>query len=232
MPTLAEVKAQIKALPHKYIFYTKREINYLPQILSNDEQIVALTSGFHGNTTVLLVCTNRRLIFVDKGMFFGLKVKQLNLDRIQSLDSSYVILFGSIRIWDGAAAYEIGMILKDSIDPFVRATRDAIENYRRIIFRDVTMPQQGYPPATPHAPQGVTKAAPPPPQPMASAATHQPAFSRPDRTPAGPAHSSGGYVTNNDAPDMLSQLERLAKLRADGVLTEEEFQSQKKKLLG
>lgn len=231
MPTLAEVKAQIKALPHKYIFYTKREINYLPQILSNDEQIVALTSGFHGNTTVLLVCTNRRLLFIDKGMFFGLKVKQLNLDRIQSLDSSYVILFGSIRIWDGAAAYEIGMILKDSIDPFIRATRDAIENYRRIVFRDVTMPQQGYPPTTPYAPQGVSKSAPPthapppPPQPMMTRPV-------PERGPAGPAHSSGGYVTNNDAPDMLSQLERLAKLREDGHLSEEEFQIQKKKLLG
>ena len=215
MPTLADVKAQIKALPHKYIFYTKREINYLPQILADDERIVALTSGFHGNTTVLLVCTNRRLLFIDKGMFFGLKVKQLNLDRIQSLDSSYIILFGSIRIWDGAAAYEIGMILKDSIDPFVRATRDAIENYRRIVFRDVTMPQQGYPPTTPYAPQGVSKSPPPPPP------SH-----------AGPALTGGGYVTNNDAPDMLSQLERLAKLKADGHLTEEEFQAQKKKLLG
>lgn len=215
MPTLAQVKAQIKALPHKYIFYTKREINYLPQILTEDEQIVALTSGFHGNTTVLLVCTNRRLIFIDKGMFFGLKVKQLNLDRIQSLDSSYIILFGSIRIWDGAAAYEIGMILKDSIDPFVKAVRDAVENYRRIVFRDVTMPQQGYPPTTPHAPAGVSKAPPPPPQ------TH-----------GGPALSSGGYVTNNDAPDMLSQLERLAKLHADGHLTDAEFQAQKKKILG
>jgi hypothetical protein len=138
MPTLADVKAQIKALPHRYIFYTKREIKYLPQILADDEQIVALTSGYHGKTTVLLVCTNRRLLFIDKGMFFGLRVKQLNLDRIQSIDSSYVIFFGSIQVWDGAAAYQISMILKDSIDPFVRAVRDAMQQYRQIAFRDAT----------------------------------------------------------------------------------------------
>lgn len=209
MPTIQEVRAQIKALPHKYIFYTKKEINYLPKILAEDERILALTSGYHGNSTVLLVCTNRRLLFVDKGMFFGLKVKQLNLDRIQSIDSSYIILFGSIRIWDGAAAYEISMILVDSIDPFVKTVRDAIENYKRIVFRDVT--QQQF-------------------------ANHQPA--QPLATPAHPAPTpakTAGHqppITNQSAPDMLEQLERLAKLREAGHLTEDEFQAQKRKLLG
>lgn len=142
MPTLKEVKEQIKALPHKYIFYTKREINYLPKILADDERVLALTSGYHGTRTVLLVCTNRRLLFIDKGMFFGVKVKQLNLDRIQSLDSSYLIVFGSIRIWDGAASYEISMILKDSIDPFIKSVRAAIDQYRQVALRDMTKTAQ------------------------------------------------------------------------------------------
>ena len=34
------------------------------------------------------------------------------------------------------------------------------------------------------------------------------------------------------APSTTTELERLAKLRADGVLTEEEFQAQKAKILG
>lgn len=154
MPTLAEVRAQIKALPHRYIFYTKREIKCLPKILAEDEHIVALTSGYHGKTTVLLVCTNRRLLFIDKGLIIGLKVRQLNLDRIQSIDSSYVIVFGSIRVWDGAAAYQIGLVLKDSIDPFVRAVRDAIQNYRAITMRDAmagnfSQPPRNVPPPNP-----------------------------------------------------------------------------------
>lgn len=197
MPTLAEVKAQIKALPHKYIFYTKKEIKYLPEILTDDEHILALTSGFHSNTTVLLVCTNRRLLFIDKGMFFGLKVKQLNLDRIQSIDSSYVILFGNIQVWDGAAAYKISMVLKESIDPFVKTVRDAMQQYRSISFRDATSPQYAAPtPST--RPAAI-------PQPAATASSQQ--------------------------VDMLEQLERLAKLRDSGHLTEEEFQQQKTKLL-
>lgn len=189
MPTLADVKAQIKALPNTYIFYTKREINYLPEILTDDERILALTSGYHGKTTVLLVCTNRRLLFIDKGMFFGLKVKQLNLDRIQSLDSSYIILFGSIRVWDGAAAYEISMIFKDSIDPFVKTVRSAVENYRRIVFHDVT--SQNFPKPT------VKNNTPPPP----------PAY------PAKPAAPSGADVV--DALERLAKLHEAGHLSAE-----------------
>jgi uncharacterized membrane protein YdbT with pleckstrin-like domain len=37
---------------------------------------------------------------------------------------------------------------------------------------------------------------------------------------------------NRGAPSSTGELERLAKLRADGVLTEEEFQAQKAKILG
>lgn len=199
MPTLAEVKAQIKTLPHKYIFYTKREIKYLPKILTNDEKIIALTSGYHGKTTVLLVCTNRRLLFVDKGMFFGLRVRQINLDRIQAIDSSYVIIFGSIQVWDGAAAYRVSLVLKDSIEPFVRSVRDAMQQYRSIAMRDAIGGN-----FTP-APQ--TEPAPKPS-----------AYHPPKAKPVAEV-------------DMLEHLERLAKLKKDGHLSDEEFEAQKKKLL-
>jgi hypothetical protein len=195
MPTMQEVKDQIKALPHKYVFYTRKEIKYLPRILTDDEEIRALTSGYLGTKTVLLVCTTRRLLFIDKGMFFGLRVKQLNLDRVQSIESSYIIVFGSIRVWDGAASYEISMILKDSIDPFVQATRQAIQDYRALVVADARRPLGGRQYAEP--------AAPPPP-------------------------SAG---SNAAQPDALEQLERLARLKEQGHITEEEFNAQKQKLL-
>ncbi len=150
MPTLEQVHAQIKALPHKYIFYTKKEIKYLPRILDDDEQILALTSGFMNNTTWLAVCTNRRVIFLDKGMFFGLKQVQMNLDRVQSIDSSYTLVFGSIRLWDGASSFVLQMVLKESVQPFVSTVRKAIENYRRIVFHEMRQePMRGHPMSAP-----------------------------------------------------------------------------------
>lgn len=176
MPTIEEIRSQIKALDDAYIFYTKREIKYLPKILVDGEQIRALTSGFSNNRTVLAVVTNRRVLFLDKGMFFGMRQWQMALDRVQSIDGDYTIFFGSIRIWDGASAIKISMVMAKSIDPFIKATRDAIDEYKRMSFRETV----------------------------------------------GAASS---------ALDVASQIERLAALKAQGHLTEEEFQTQKKKIL-
>lgn len=173
MPTLAEIKRQIDAYQHSYIFWTKKEIRALPEIMDEGEIVKALTSGLMNNATWLAVCTDRRIIFINRGMFYGLRQIQVPLDRIQAIDHEFTIFFGSITVWDGASAFTMGMVLKGSILPFVKATQEQMQIARR----------QGKP-----APQ--------------------------------PA-----------AIDIASQLERLATLKEKGHLTEEEFQSQKKKLL-
>jgi Bacterial PH domain len=149
MPTIEEIRQQIDALPDKYVFYTKKEINYLPEIMMEGEQIRALTSGFFDRRTVLAVCTNRRILFLDKGFFFGLKQWQMALDRVQSIDGNYVIAFGSVRIWDGASAINMTMVWAKSIDPFIREVRQAIDDFRKLMFHEVTQSQRaqsGYQP--------------------------------------------------------------------------------------
>jgi hypothetical protein len=183
MPSLAEIRRQIEAIPERYVFWTQKEIRALPQILDEDERIVGITSGYMNGATWLAVCTQRRLIFLNRGMFYGLRQVQLPLDRIQSIDHSFTICFGGISIWDGASSFSIGMVLKSSIMPFVRATEEAMYELR-----------------------------------------HRGAQIRASSTPSASAPS---------APvDVASQLAKLADLKEKGYLTEEEFQSQKKKLLG
>lgn len=131
MPTLAEVNRQIAACPDRYVFWTQKEIKMLPQILKSDEKILAVTSGSMNNATWLAVCTNQRLIFLNRGMFYGLRQVQMPLDRIQSIDHSATVMFGSIRVWDGASAFAINMVLKKSIMPFVRATEEAMYALRK-----------------------------------------------------------------------------------------------------
>ncbi len=137
MLTLQQVKKQIADLPHRYIFYTHKEIRYLPKVLGEGENILALTSGYLDGRTWLAVCTNRRVLLINRGMFFGLRQQQMNLDRIQAIESSYTIFFGSIRIWDGASAIGINLVLKSSIMPFVKTTQDAMDNYKRHMVHDI-----------------------------------------------------------------------------------------------
>ena len=194
MPTIDQVWSQINNLSHKYIFYTRKEIRYLPKILNDNEQIIALTSGVMNKRTWLAVCTTRRVLFIDRGMFFGLRQLQMNLDRIQAIDSSFGLLFGTIRVWDGAASMTISMVLKSTVAPFVKTVQDAMDRYKRLMVHD-----------------------------LAAATTSAHAT----------ASATGSVAQNAPAPQnhMVDELERLAKLKAAGHLSEQEYAAAKAKLL-
>jgi hypothetical protein len=186
MPTIEQIRTQIKALPNKYIFNTEKEIRYLPKILIDGEMILALTSGFMNNRTWLAVCTNRRVLFLDRGIFYGLRQVQMNLDRIQAIESEFGLAFGSIRVWDGASSMHISLVLKSSVAPFVKTVQESMDKYKRMMVHD-----------------------------LASVASQA-------HTAVNPTHPN----------TMLSELERLTKLKTDGHLSEAEYTSAKARLLG
>jgi len=134
MPTLEEVNRQIRALKNPYIFWTRKEIKALPEILSEGEQIKAITSGMLNSRTWLIVCTDQRLIFLNHGMILGVQQIQMPLDRVQSIDHQFLIFFGSIRVYDGVSYTSIGMILQSAILPFVKATQEAMAAYRQKLY--------------------------------------------------------------------------------------------------
>jgi len=177
MPTLAEIERQIAAYPHRYIFWTRKEIRALPEILEHGESVCAVTSGFMEGRTWLAVCTQRRIIFLNRGMIYGMRQLQIPLERVQAIDHEFTIVFGSITVWDGASAFTISMVLKNSIMPFVKIAQEQIFNLRGAAVAAKT-------------------------------------------------------AEVSAAVDMVAQLEKLADLKEKGYLSEEEFQTQKKKLLG
>ena len=126
MPTLNEVKKQIKDYKDAYIFWTNREVRSLPKILDEKETIKAVTSGMANGSTWLAVCTDRRILFLNCNMFIGVEQVQMPLDRIQSIDHFFAICFGTIKIFDGVNVFALGMVLKSSILPFVKATESAM----------------------------------------------------------------------------------------------------------
>lgn len=180
MPTLEQVKQQIADYPHTYIFWTWKEVRALPKILEKNEPIKAVTSGLMNNATWLLVCTDRRLIFLNCGMFFGQRQVQMPLDRIKSIDYHFTICFGSITVWDGASDFTIGMISKASILPFVKTTEELMFAMKK--------------------------------------------------SPARTAKETEETVLASPQ-DSTTQLIKLAELREKGLLTQEEFEQQKRKLL-
>jgi hypothetical protein len=157
-------------------FFTKKELKHLPQMLATGEQVLAFTSGYMGPNTWLITLTDRRIIFLDKGMIYGLKQISIDLDKVRSISGNTGIFFGKIEIEDGGdSKREIQYVWKKTVVAFTNKVRDAMEA-RKHSFRAST-------PLVPEVDDAVTK------------------------------------------------LERLATLLDKGILSKEEFDQQKKKLL-
>ena len=153
-------------------FFTKKELNYLPQILADGEQVIAFSSGLMDGDTWLITLTDRRIIFLDKGMIYGLKQTFINLDKINAISGQTGLIFGSIKIEDGAKERHVSNVWKKTVARFTNLARDAIEARQH--------------PTTAQAPA---------------------------------------------SNDVVSRLEKLAGLLDRGLLSKEEFEQQKVKLL-
>lgn len=178
MPTLLEIEKQIKNLGGLETFLGKKEIKELPSILWYDENVENIIQGTYNNGNGILVATNRRLVFVDKGLLFGLKVEDFPYDKISSIQYETGILMGKLTIFTSGNKAIIDNVIKIKVrvfGDFVRAK--------------ISAPKEK---------------------------TIQPS----------------NIVVAQQPIDIADQLERLAKLKEQGILSDEEFIQQKKKILG
>lgn len=158
-------------------FFTRKELAHLPEVLAQGEPVLAFCSGSMEASTWLIALTDRRILFLDKGLFFGLKQVSIDLDKVNAVTGSTRLLLGQIEIEDGARNRIINNVPKRTVVAFTNLVRDAMEARKRPVAS---------PPALPQLP----------------------------------------------ADDIIDKLERLAVLRRDGILTDEEFTTQKARILG
>jgi len=108
-------------------FFTSKELNYLQKVLMECEQVLAFASGLMDGNTWLIVLTDKRIIFLDKGLVYGLKQVVIDLDRVNSVAGNTGLLFGKIMITDGARERKIENVWKKTVRPFTNKVQEAIE---------------------------------------------------------------------------------------------------------
>lgn len=169
-----EIKNQIQnlKLSNSSSFLGRRELSELPKILALDEILDNIAQGTYNNGQGILVSTNRRLLFIDKGMLYGLKVEDFPLDKITSIQYETGLLLGGIKIHTSGNIAKIENIEKNTARNFAEFVRNKLSQPKETISNTIV-----------------------------------------------------------SEPNVLDQLEKLAKLKENGILTEEEFIEQKKKLL-
>jgi hypothetical protein len=174
MPSLEEIREQIAHLNGASRVLGRKEIKQLPNILWEDEQVEQIVQGSYNDGLGVLVATNKRLVFVDKGIV-GLRVEDFPYDRISSIEYSTGLLGGKLTFFASGNRAEIKHVAKDQC-----------RNFAEYVRARSTAPSS-------HA--------------------------------SAPASATSGERTTID------QLKELGELKAQGILTEEEFAAQKAKLL-
>jgi hypothetical protein len=177
VPNLEEVQAQIGHIDGATKVMGRKEIKELPQILWEDEKLEKIVQGRYESGFGVLVATNKRLLFVDKGIM-KLRVEDFPYDKVSSIQYKTGLLMGTITIFASGNRAEIKDVEKNQ----ARAFGDYVRARTSGATEHASMPQNG--------PDG-----------------------------------------DGASDDTLARLERLAKLKEQGILSEEEFQSQKVKIL-
>jgi len=167
-----EIKDELEQLDINPTIFARKEIHALPDVLSEDEKIVYLVEGRNKLTKhhIILVATDRRLIFVDKEFMYGLKVEDFSYDKVSSIQYEKEFMLASIDIHISENVLEIDGVGKYYAELFCEKVRDFMASPKE-------------------------------------------------------------YFQSKPEPSVLDQLEQLGRLRESGILSEEEFAEQKKKLL-
>ncbi|MDD3419731.1 MAG: PH domain-containing protein [Candidatus Gastranaerophilales bacterium] len=171
MPTIDEIRNQIKKLDPTDQLIGRWEINELPNILWKDEILEDLSPGAYNNGIGLVIATNKRLVFINKGIF-SLQVEDFPYNKITSVQYNLGLILGTVNIFCAGNSAEIKNIWKNQAKNFCDIARKQMEG-----IANKEIPSQ------------------------------------------------------KDNDDTISKLERLALLKEQGILTEEEFISQKQKIL-
>ncbi len=120
-------REELKKLPGFYENFTKKEISHLEEMLIPEEKVLAATSGVMNGNTWLIACTSKRIIFIDKGMIYGVKHSEVMIEKVNAVFFKNGMVLGEIHIEDGASTRVIKNVPKYSTKPFVDAVHKAME---------------------------------------------------------------------------------------------------------
>lgn len=126
MPTLYEVKTQIRSLEGANKLIDSKEIKELPNILEEGETVKKVAKGFYEQRDGILVATNKRLIFIHKGVLFGFGIEDLTYDKLTSVQHKLDPTFGTITILTSDDRMDIQRVDKKQAISFSKYAREKI----------------------------------------------------------------------------------------------------------
>jgi DNA segregation ATPase FtsK/SpoIIIE-like protein len=209
-----EIQDQIVALNARLSILANGEVKELVNILERDEKLTAIAEALTipGKIEGLLFSTYKRVVFIDKKLLGNVQIDEYPYHTIRSVDHVESLLYSTLKIIskNGAAA-EFKLHNKNDGRNFSHAFNQYLNGSTG---QSASQQQQ---------------------QQQQIKASSFDLYHLPDQE--APFQQKSGYGTNSQnlpkesTEVIIQQLEKLGKLKEMGVLTEQEFAEQKKKLL-
>lgn len=147
-------KSELKAIYNQmaeelgsFKLLSKKELYYLPKLLSDREQVLSYTTGYMDTNSWVIALTDRRIIFLDVGFFYGVKSTTINLEMINAVSGESGLAMGKISIAHGGGVWVIDNVWKSSVTPFTNKIRDAMELRRNALVSNTSVSSQSnFPP--------------------------------------------------------------------------------------
>lgn len=109
----------------------QKEVKELPHILRENEQIKNAATGILESSYCLLVVTDQRVILVDKGLLYGLKVHEIGYDKLSSIEYETGIIFGKLIFATAGSVMNVEKIGKQYITSLYESIHSAWEAYKQ-----------------------------------------------------------------------------------------------------
>ncbi|GEN74772.1 hypothetical protein CHA01nite_05120 [Chryseobacterium hagamense] len=211
-----EIQDQIVALNARLSILANAEVKELVNILERDEKLIAIAEALTvpGKIEGLLFSTHKRVVFIDKKLLGNVQIDEYPYHNIRSVDHVESLLYSTLKIIpkSGSSA-EFKLHNKNDGRNFSHAFNRYLNgNISQSASQQQQQQQQQ--------------------QIQASSFNlyHLPDQETPFRQTSN--HENISQTSSKESAEVIiQQLEKLGKLKEMGVLTEQEFAEQKKKLL-
>lgn len=104
----------------------KRELDDLPGALAADEEVLGLTVGSLEDGSWLIALTDRRILFLERGMLFGLKQASIELSKVNAVVAETGLMFGKVIIHDHGTKRIISNVWKTTAVKFANKVNEIL----------------------------------------------------------------------------------------------------------
>ncbi len=126
------IRAALRKIDGISKFMTRGEVKLLPEILGESELPEGIIAGVFENRNGVVVATNIRAIFIDKGMM-TMKVEGFPYDQITSIEHTIGLLFGAITIYTAGNKTSIVQVDKSRVRHFAELISERIANQKSAV---------------------------------------------------------------------------------------------------